>query len=567
MMLEANGELYEFDDFRLDVREHLLWHHGIEVPLPARAFGILSALIRRKNSLVSKEELLDEVWLDATVEENNLDKNISILRKILGEQTGKRKFIETVRGHGYRFVAPVAVIESVSGIRSFAVLPFKPLIADQRDEALELGIVDTLITSLTGGDVVIRPLSAVRRYGSLEQDPMAAGRELGVEAVLDGSINSTGERLRISAQLIRISDGRILWAEQFDERLADIFAMQDSISDRLALALKVKFGASRNKHFTEDVQAYQLYAKGRYHVLKSTPVAMRKGIDLYQKAIDIDPHYALAYASMAYALIMLPMTCDVPSTSIFPQAKTAAKRALQLDDSLGEAHQTLGWAYSWYDYDWVNSEKEFRRALQLDPENSLAYFGYAHLASSLGRHAEALSMIQKGREHEPLSLVINALEPLFLFYAGKHEEGMLRLNEAFDIEPDFWISHINLAKIYIQRQQYDKAVKQLDLAREFSSGNSETISLSAYALAKSGNHNFALSILKQLLSRRSRSYVPPYNIAIIYNGLGERQLAVDWLDLAYAERDVRLPFIKVDPKWDDFRREPRFIELMERMNF
>src|SRR5262249_44277435 len=159
------------------------------------------------------------------------------------------------------------------------------------------------------------------------------------------------------------------------------------------------------------------------------------GIDLYQKAIDRDPHYALAYASMAYVLVMLPVTCDVPPSDVFPRARTAAKRALQLDDSLGDAHQSQGWVHFWCDYDWVNSEKEFRRTLDLDPRNSLGLWGWAHLLSCLGRHTEALALVQKGRELEPPSLVINALEPMYLFFAGKHEEGIQRLNEAFDIEP------------------------------------------------------------------------------------------------------------------------------------
>jgi DNA-binding winged helix-turn-helix (wHTH) protein/Flp pilus assembly protein TadD len=564
-MVDANEEVYEFADFRLDVRERILWCQGTQVRLPARAFGILFALVRRRNCLVSKEELLEEVWSDATVEQNNLDKNISILRKSLDEQIGRR-FIETVRGHGYRFLIPVSVVESMASISTIAILPFKPLIADRRDEALELGIIDSLITCLSGGDVTVRQLSAVRRYGSLDQDPIEAGRELGVEAVLDGSVNSSGERLRISVRLFRISNGKVLWAEQFDERAVDVFALQDLISDRLATTLKAKFGAPRKKRLTENIQAYQLYARGRYHVLKSTPVEMLKGIDFYKKAIDVDSSYALAHASLGYALVMLPMTCDVPPLDVVPQAKIAAQKALALDDSLGEPYQTLGWASFWFDYDWDNSEREFRRALQLDPENSLSYFGYAHLLSILGRHDESLMQMRKGRESEPLSLVINALEGLFLFYAGKHEEAISSLTDVFEIEPDYWIAHINLGKIYIDQERYEEAIKHLDLARQFSGDNTETSSLAAFARAKSGEHSWAFVALEQLRTRRRQSYVSPYNIAIIYNALDQTQPALDWLELAYNERDVRLPFIKVDPKWNGFRREPRFIKLMNRMN-
>lgn len=240
-MSRENNNLYEFDKFRLDVSERLLSCEGERISLSEKAFDTLCALVRRGSHLVSKDELLREVWVDAIVEENNLDKNISILRRVLGEQSSKVKFIETVRGHGFRFVAEVKVPETK--IKTLAILPFKSLVLEHRNEALELGIADSLISKLSGStEMIVRSLSAVRRYALLEMDSLAAGRDLEVETVLEGSFQIAGDRIRISTHLFRTGDGKQLWAERFDEKFTDIFDVQDSISEKVGVALQIRLG-------------------------------------------------------------------------------------------------------------------------------------------------------------------------------------------------------------------------------------------------------------------------------------------------------------------------------------
>ncbi len=664
-MPNAHKELYEFHKFRLDVSERILWRDDERLPLSEKAFDTLCALVRRGNRLVGKDELLAEVWADAIVEENNLDKNISILRRVLGERAGKGKFIETVRGHGFRFVPTVQVLSGseaqtsnlfeseieplklksaaepeslklrnepedpdlklqnesavrnpefrkdqiqnpkskiqnravyvfaalllliafgatvyfrqsrtpakdvpVSSIKTVAVLPFKPLVKENRDEALEMGMADTLISKLSGGeDIIVRPLSSVRRYAALEQDSLRAAAELETELVLDGTIQTSGERVRISARLLRTSDGKQLWAGQFDEKFTDIFAVQDAISERVATALKIRLGESGKKRYTENVEAYQFYMKGRFHLLKAIRSETETGISYFQQAIEADPNYALAYAGLADAYRGRVVSGEAPSAEIFPKAKAAADKAIEIDDTLAEAHANLGHIMFWYDWDWAGAENRHKRALELDPNSADTLQFYAHLLSNTGRHAEALAKIKRARELEPLNLRINALEGLFFLHAGQTDEAIARLEKTLELDSNYRLANMFAARAYIEKGMYAEAVAATDKARELSVISSEPIAYGAFALARSGKLAEARAALDELLKMPKERYIPPYNLALIYNALGEGGKALDYLEKGFAEKDVRMVFLKVEPKWNNLRSEPRFSALMRRMNF
>lgn len=651
-MPNAKKELYEFDKFRLDVAERLLSREGERVPLSEKAFDTLCALVRRGNHLVRKDELLNEVWADAIVEENNLDKNISLLRQVLGERTGKGKFIETVRGHGFRFVPEVREIEveekgetpsrengadpeslllgqltggtraerlgvtksqitasssqdedrklrpknrlsnfrillfatvalmvvaSVTGMyfwrrssldtttKTIAILPFKSLVADKRDEALELGMAEALILKLSNGEeITVRPLSAIRRYESPEQDSVAAGRELGVDAVLEGSIQTLGDRIRVSARLFRVSDGKQLWASQFDEKSADIFALQDSISERVANALKIRLAKNERRHYTDNIEAYQLYTKGRYHALRLTRAETDKAIVYFQQAIELDRNYALPYLGLARAYVPMALTSGLPSWEVMPKAKQAALRAVEIDPSIAEGHATLGFISFWYDWDWQAAKKHYLRALDLDPKNAEAHFAYAHLLSNSGRQENALDEIRISRELDPLSLVTNAVEGHILFFAQRHDEAMDRLRKTIDLEPNFWLSHLFISRVYSEKGMHAEAVGEAKRAAELS-GNSQSDAYRSYALARWGKLSEARAVLDELLKLSTERYVPPYNIALAYNGLGDREKALEYLEKGFAEKDLRIVFLKVEPQWNNLRSEPRFLDLIKGM--
>ena len=569
-------DIYEFDDFRLDAVKRVLLRRGELLPLTPRVFDTLLYFVRLHGKVIKKDELMRAIWPDSFVEENNLNQNVSTLRRALG----KHRYIVTVPGSGFRFAAEVKIIsgpaESVSadGIqaKTIAVLPFKPIVELGRDQALELGMADTLIARLSNSRrLIVRPLSSVRRYGGLEQDPQAAGRELEVEAVLDGSLQRSADRIRLTARLINVVDGASLWVGMFDEKATDVFAVQDAISERVAGALALSLSSEErrglNKRYTENLEAYDLYLKGRYCWNKLIPPEIRKSIQFFQQAIDLDPTYALAYAGMAEAYRSFPINSDVPPDDAFPLAHAAAAKALEIDETLADVHATLSILHSWYDWDWASAEREAKRALILNPNSSEAHRAYALLLSTLGRQKEAIAAAGRARELDPLALITRTHESLFLYYDGRDEEATEKLAKTLEIDPNFWIALLTLAKIHIRQGKYDEAIAELIKARNTSGGNTQTISLIGYAYALLGDHAQARAVLDELKALSKQRYVPLYNIAVIHNGLGEEEETLTWLERAHKERDVLLSaFITVDPSWKRLRANPRFVEILKGMN-
>ena len=621
-------DLYEFGAYRLDVAERLLTREGQRVPLSEKAFDTLCALVRRGNRLVSKDELLNEVWPDVIVEENNLDKNISLLRQVLGERTGDGKFIETVRGHGFRFVPEVRHIEeetkrteetsaaittepqppaatpehvvskssAKSSIRplvlalavlvigggilamyfwrrtsdntttkTIAVLPFKSLVREQRDEALALGMADALISKLSEAEeITVRPLSAVRRYDSLDQDSIAAGRDLSVEAILDGTLQTAGDTIRVNARLVRVSDGKQLWSSQFNKKFTDIFSVQDSISELVATALRIRLTSKGNRRYTDNVEAYELYMKGRFHALRLTRAETDKAVTYFQQAIELDRNYVLPYLGLAGAYMPMALTSGMPSSEVVPKAKEATLRAIEIDPGNSEAYEMLGLISFWYEWDWKAAEQHCQRAVDLDPKNPEARYAYAHLLSNSGRHDRALAEIEKARELDTLSLRINAEEGQIYFFAKDYDKALDRLQKTIDLDPNFWLSHLLISRVYTEKGMHAEAVAEAKKAAELS-GNSQSHAYRAYALARWGKLAEARVVLNELLKSATETYVPPYNIALAYLAVGEKEKALDYLEKGFAERDVRMVFLKVEPLWEPLRSEKRFVELIKRM--
>ena len=639
---ELQPQIYEFGEFRIDAAKRLLLRNADEIiPLTPKIFDTLLYFVQNNGKVIEKDELMREIWTDTIVEENNLNKNISVLRRVLGEKPGEHRFIATVPGCGYKFVASVQISNSkfqipslveseiehlklqnesenntkpatgnlksetkqdqnqkiyafvavilliacgvgfylwrnsnesasVSSTKTVAVLPFKPLVAENRDEVLEMGMADTLIARLGGNrEIVVRPLSSVRKYGNLEQDAQTAGRELGVDSVLDGNIQRWGDKIRVNVRLINTADGATLWNGTFDEKFTDIFVVQDAISQKVVSALVLRLNGDEQtrleKRYTNNAEAYEFYLRGRFHFFKITPPEVQTAIGFYQKAVKADPNYALALAGMADAYRTQAIAAHAPSKEVFPQAKALAMRALELDGSLAEAHIVLGWVGFLYDLDWENAERELKRAIELAPNNSEAHRAYAHLLSSLGRHDEAIVESKKARELAPLTLITATLDGYFLLYAGRYDEAIARLNKTLELDPNFWVAHNALGRVYIVQGRYDEAITALTKARELADGSTEPTTQLGYALAKSGRRGEAQAVLEELKSFASKSYVPMYFFAIIYNGLGEKEESLNYLEKSFQEREAQMTFIKIDTRWDNLRSEPRFIDWMKRM--
>jgi len=454
--------------------------------------------------------------------------------------------------------------------RSMAVLPFKPIASQNRDEVLEMGMADTLIAKLSNSrEIIVRSLTSVRKYGGLEQDPIAAGNQLQVDSVLEGNVQKSGDRIRVTARLINVADGSSRWAATFDEKFTDVFAVQDTISQKVANALALRLsGAEKDrftKRYTDNVEAYQLYLTGRYQWSKLTPPDIRKSIGFFQRAIDLDPTYALAYFGLAEANRSLAINADVPSKECLPLAKAAATKALEIDDSLPEAHASLAFSLIWYDWDWAGGEKEAKRAIALNPNSAHARFAYAHVLSDLGRHDEATFEMARARELDPVFLLYRALEGMFLHHARRDHEALSKLQQTLELDPNFWVTHVILGKVYAQLRKYPEAVAEFTKAKELSHGNSEAIGSIGYVAALSGDTAKARGVLDELKTLSSQHYIPPFSVAMVHNALGEQNEALTLLEKACDEHDVRVTLLKVDPRWDSLRANSRFAAILKRI--
>ncbi|HAF12700.1 MAG TPA: hypothetical protein DCK99_03170, partial [Blastocatellia bacterium] len=320
------------------------------------------------------------------------------------------------------------------------------------------------------------------------------------------------------------------------------------------------------KNYTANPEAYQLYLKGRYHLFKLTPPEIQTGVSYFNQAIAIDPNYALAYVGLANAYRSFSLSLDMPSTEVFPKAKAAAQKAVEIDDTLAEAHAVLGVTIFWYDWDWKAAENQFKRALELNPNSEDSHWAYAGLLSTTGRHAEGLAEIKRARELDPLSPIINATEGLNLINAGQTDEALATFQKTFELAPNFWLAHMFASSAYIEKGMYPEAIAEARKARELSA-SSQPIAYLGYALAKSGKQAEARGLLEELLKLSTQRYVPPYHIALIYNGLGARDETLAWLEKGYEQRDPKMVFLKVEPKWNNLRADPRFQDLLRRVGF
>ena len=476
---------------------------------------------------------------------------------------------------GFWFIAHRAgqrstITPAAAGERRIAVLPFKPLVAENRDQVLELGMADTLIAKLSNSrQIIVSSLNAVRKYSGLEQDSSAAGRELQVSSVLEGNVQKVADRIRVTARLINVADGASLWAGTFDEKFTDVFAVQDAISQKVADALALRLSGEEKRRLTKrdtkNLEAYQLYLTGRYHYARLIPPEIRTAIGFYQQAIDLDPDYAPAYFGLAEANRSLAITSDVASKDSLPQATAAARKALEIDDSLAEGHASLSFSLIWYEWDWVAAEREAKRAIALNPNSAYSHFALAHVFSDLGRHDEAIVEGARAVELDPVFFLFSAIEGMFLHHARRDDEAIVRLERTLQLDPTFWITHLILGEVYIQQRKYPEAIAAFIKARDLSHGNSEAIASIGYAAALAGDKAKARAVLDELKGLSVQHYIPPFNVAMVYTGLGDQNEALSWLEKACEERDVRVTILKVDPRWDSLRSNPRFIAILKRI--
>lgn len=456
------------------------------------------------------------------------------------------------------------------GVGSLAVLPFLSLNPAGEGDVLGLAMADALITRLSELEpLVVRPTSAVQELRQAPRDAQAIGRRLRVDAVMDGSLQRSGERLRVSVRLVRVEDGRSLWSRNFETVYTDPFAVQDAISAQVANALSLELSGRRphrpGNRGTADVEAYQEYVRGRYFWNRRTESDIRKAMTHFDGALGRDPAFAAAHAGIADCWVLLPLYGNVAPSDAFPRAMAAARDALRLDPDLAEAHTSLAYSRFMYDWAWRDAEEGFRKAQRLDPGYPTAPQWYAYLLSALGRHQEAIANARLSQRLDPLSLVINADLGFVLYFARKNDEAIAQFHRTLELDPRFPYAHFGLAMAETAAGRGEEAVAAARQAVELSGGSSVMQAVLAYTLAVAGHTEEARAIEEVLEARSRAQRVQPGAFAIIATGLGDRDDAFEQLDAAYSDRSRFVVLMGTWPVFDPLRADPRWAALARRV--
>ena len=457
---------------------------------------------------------------------------------------------------------------------SVAVLPFANMSGDPEQEYFCDGITEELINALTQ----IKDLRVIARTSSFAfkgkpDDIREIGRKLNVETLLEGSVRKSEKRLRITAQLVDVSDGSHLWSQRFDREMEDVFKIQDEISLAIVDKLRVKLlGAEKAgllKRYTENHEAYNFYLKGRYYSWnRRTKAGLNKSLEYYRRAIEIDPLYALAYTGIADAFNLLGFCGWIPSSEVCAQSKAAAEKALGIDNTLSEAHTAMAWIKDWYEWDWTGAKREFEQAIALNASNADAYHKYSHFLTEMGYFDESVEAMNRALEIEPLAVDFHACSGMNLYLARRYDAAIEQLNKTIELDPNFYDSYGWLGMTYVQKARYQNAIEIFKKAEGFPEISTRMIAAQVYVYAAAGNRSEAQRRLEQLTEISKKKTIEPYFIAWAYAGLGQKDRALEFLNKAYEARSgfMRM-LIKVDPWLDGLRSDLKFTELLKKMGF
>ena len=565
---------YEFGKFRLDVHGRMLFQGSTPVALTPKAVDTLLMLVEGAGRVIDKSEILAHVWKDAFVEEGSLTRTISLLRKALAG--GGQEYIATVSKRGYRFVAPVsssAGPQSTADALVLVVLPFESLGADSSQDYFNDGLTEEMITQLSRLSPerlrVIARTSAMR-YKGTRKGIREIGRELNASHVLEGSVRREAGRVRIAAQLIQVSDETHIWAETYDRNVGEILKLQSEVAKAVATEIRIKLTPQERRRLAStgavSPAAYESYLKGRYLWNKRTEEGMRRSIAFYEEAIRQQPHYAMAYAGIADSYVMLACRGMVPAKETFRKGKTAARNALELDPDLAEAHGSLAHVRL-HDWDWAGLERDFQRAIELNPAESIVYYWFGEFLMSRGRPDEAIAITRKAFEADPLSPVIGASLGMILYLARKYEEAAAVLARVQEISPEHFLPHMRLALVRIQQGRHGGAIDEIEAAVQLANRSTETLAALAMTKAAAGRTEAALEIAAELEAHQNEHYVLPYNFAKIYAVLGDAEKAIAWLETAYNDGSPDLIELNSEPVFDGIRSDARFSDILKRVGW
>jgi len=572
------SERFQFGQFVLDIGRYELTRAGKTLHLERIPMSLLILLVRGNGRVINREEIIDQLWgkglhFDT---DNSINTAIRKIRGALGDDSGDPKYIDTVLGRGYRFKARVVPLPTEIDAEPprimLAVLPFENLSGDPAQEYLSDGLSEETITRL--GQMSPHRLGVIARTSSMaykQSDKYVTqiGQELGVHYVLEGSVRREGDRVRITAQLIRVQDQIHLWAENYDRQLPGFLNIHGEIAIAVAAQVKLKLMGQEERlarNSARDPQAYDCYLRGLYHLARYNLFDAQKAVGYFQSATERDPNFGLAYSALADSLMVFPISGDASSKEVFRRVKPAIVLALQLNPNSAEAHASDAAAKFWFDWDFRGVEMAARRAISLNDNYTLAYLFLAHVLSNTGRHDEALAIMQQALVLDPLSLILGAIRAQFLYHAGRDQESIEQFKMTLGMEARFWVGQICAAKVYEKVGMYPEALTACEHAWEFSGGNTEALSIAGYVHAISGDRAKAEATIHKMVELKKERYVPPYNVALVFAGLRETEAALQWLEQALVDRDVHMVFL-LDHKWNGLRSNGQFRQILSRVGF
>jgi TolB-like protein/Tfp pilus assembly protein PilF len=569
--------ILRFGVFEVDLRSGELHKHGLKIKLQEKPFQVLATLLEHPGKVITREELRRKLWSDDTFVDFEHSINIALnkLRAALSDSAKNPRFVETLARHGYRFIAPVdkrVQASRPSGKVMLAVLPFENLSNDPEQNYFSEGLTEEMITQL--GRIQPRRLGVIARstamhYKGTGKRVDQIGQELGVGYILEGSVRRAIDRVRITAQLIEVSDQTHLWAETYDRRLAEVLGIQRDVAKRIAKSLAVELlpdqQTALSRTSTRDSEAHEAYLKGRYFWNKRTEEGFQKAIVHFEQAIARDPDYALAYTGLADCYETLALYGGLLPREAALRAKTAASKALEIDGKLAEAYTSLGFAQLLFDWDWPGAEREFKQALDLNPNYVTGHHWYSLFLALMGRFDEAFAQMRHSLDLDPLSLVLNSHLGWFLYYAHRFEEAIKQFSKTLEMDQSFPVTNYLLGLAYLKKEMINEAISEFHKADQLSNSHPAAMAGLGQAHGLAGRKADGRQYLERLRAVSKTRYVSQYFMACVWIGLGEKAQAFDCLEKAFQERSGWMAHLKVDPIVDGLRSDPRFKNLIQRV--
>jgi TolB-like protein/Tfp pilus assembly protein PilF len=576
---EARPRVIRFGGYEADLRTGELLKRGRRVKLPGKSFEVLGLLLEHPGELVTREELRKRLWPgDVFVDfENNLNAAVAHLREALGDSAEKPRFIDTLPRRGYRFIAPLVEtsprLPAPLGRVKLAVLPFDNLSGDAAEEYFSDGMTEEMITqlaSLAPERLGIIARSSAMHYKGTRKDVARIGRELGVEYLVAGSVRRADGRVRISAQLIQVTDRTHLWAKNFEGGLGDVLKVQSEAAQAIARQIEVIVSPTCRSRFRRppvaNPEAYDAYIKGLYHFGHSNPGELSKAIEYFDLAIRNDPQCAAAYAKLAIAHAIRGFFGWAAASEAFPMAEKAALAALQVDNTHPDAHHALA-AVDWF-YHWnlAEAERQYERAVELALNDPLQRWGlFLFLSSMREDHERAIAEAELAQELDPLSVLIRSHFGWVIYWSRQYDRAIAQSRDAIELDPNCLLAHYALGLALLAKRSFQEAIAALlESTKRF--GDSFSLGYLGMAYGLAGHRAEAREVLVQLERRAASQEVPPVCLAWVSLGLGENQTALDWLERAYAEHNTNVLFLRCAPYYDSLRSEPRYEQLLSRLN-